>query len=265
MRLPEAPNISSTCITDRAALQQLRTEFSPTHVIHGAGVCDLDVCEERPQWAESLNVDGCRAIAEVFGASAYIMHLSTDLVFSGDSPPHHGYAEDAVPDPISVAGRTFADGEREIARCPRHCIVRLGLPFGASVTGDKGARDWVAGRLRKGRPVTLFVDEWRSLIECDELADTVVRLVVTEVTGLLHCGGNVPVSLHEVGERVVAWGGFAPELLNGIHRHEEKNGPPRIGNVALDSRKLQGVLAVSDWPPVSWPKIRNTHPQICAD
>ncbi|MBU0755975.1 MAG: sugar nucleotide-binding protein [Planctomycetes bacterium] len=242
MRVPEGPNVRSLHISDRRALMQIRETFKPTHVIHAAGVCDLDVCEERSQWAENLNTDGCRAVVQVFGESCPIIYLSTDLVFSGNQPPPGGYAEHHPTDPISVVGKTFQAAEQEITSCPGYCIIRLGLPLGDSVTGTKGAIDWIEHRFRRGLPVTLFHDEWRSCIPCEEIGRIVPRMLVLEATGLFHLGGGKPMSLHEVGCLVLARGDYPPHLLTALSRHEETNGPPRIGDVSFDSRKIRGLL-----------------------
>lgn len=133
------PNVRAACITDREQLEQIRKEFSPTHVFHCAGVCDLDVCEDRPNWAYDINVNGTGAICSIF-ADLPIFYMSTDLVFSGENPPPTGYAEIHPPDPVSVAGKTFSQAETQLDHADHACIVRLGLPLGDSITGDKGAR-----------------------------------------------------------------------------------------------------------------------------
>jgi len=243
MKIPSGAGIQSMCITDRDALARIKQVFRPTHVVHCSGVCDLDVCEERPAWARAINTHGTKAVADMFGDDCYILYLSTDLVFSGNNPPAGGYAEHHTADPVSVAGKTFAAAELELMRCRRCCIVRLGLPLGRSITGDKGALDWIRSRFEKRLPVTLFHDEWRSVIECRKIVRVILYLLSGEITGLFHCGGPVPASLHEVGKRVLEAGCFPGHLLRGISRHEEKNGPPRIGNVALDSSKLSALVA----------------------
>ncbi|MFH1999356.1 MAG: sugar nucleotide-binding protein [Planctomycetota bacterium] len=242
MRVPAGANVQSLCITDRDELNRIRKDFRPTHLIHGAGVCDLDVCEDNPTWAESLNTDGCRAVAERFGNECHILYLGTDLVFSGEAAPPGGYAEHHPPDPISVAGKTFASAETEIEACPRHCIIRLGLPLGDSVTGTKGAIDWIGHRFRRGLPVTLFHDEWRSCITCEEIGIIIPQMLARQATGLFHLGGEKPVSLHQIGCLVLEQGGHPPHLLKALSRHEEINGPPRIGNVSLNSSKIIRLL-----------------------
>jgi dTDP-4-dehydrorhamnose reductase len=236
-----ADSVSQMCMTDFDKLAQVRDEFQPTHIVHCAGVCDLDVCEVRPEWAHGINVRGARNLMEVFGADMYILYMSTDLVFSGDQPPKDGYTEDHLPDPVSVVGKTFVEAEAEVRNFRNHCIVRLGLPLGDSFHGDKGAVDWIESRFKKNLPVTLFHDELRSCVSCEDIGEMAVKLLVSESTGLYHFGGEKSWTLYEIGEYVLDKG-YSPELLTGILRHQEKNGPPRIGDVSMDSTRLKSVV-----------------------
>ncbi len=243
--VPDLGNVSSFCITEQAELEKIREEFKPTHVIHCAGVCDLDVCEERPEWAHALNVQGTKAVADVFGNDIPILYMSTDLVFSGYNSPAGGYTEDNEPDPVNVVGKTFAEAEAYIQRCKEHCVIRLGLPLGDSIAGDKGAIDWIEGRFRRALPVTRFYDEYRSCIDCEEIGQMTVTALTLELRGLFHLGGEKIWSLYDIGEYVLEKGGYSPGLLNGIMRHQEENGPPRVGNVSLNSNRLRNLIHVS--------------------
>lgn len=242
MKIPDLDNVAPVCMTDTRALLEINASFRPTHVIHAAGVCDLDICEERPRYAHDINVGGAKNIADIFGASCAVAYLSADLVFSGRSPPHEGYAEPDEPDPVSVVGKTFVLAEREIMRSPAWTIIRLGLPMGESIQGEKGAVDFIEGRLRRNLPISLFHDEWRSCIACDECADVVLKLFSLGAQGLFHCGGPVPVSLFEIGMRILEKGNYNQAALKTWSRFDDANGPPRIGNVHLNSRKTESLV-----------------------
>jgi dTDP-4-dehydrorhamnose reductase len=244
MLVPEGENIQSLCVSDEAGLRTILERFAPTHVIHCAGVCDLDVCEERPAWAHTINTLGTEVVAKVFSKDSYILYMSTDLVFSGNAPPATGYRENDPLDPVSVAGKTFAAAEEALKPCPNLCIVRLGLPIGESITAGKGAVDFIENRFRRNLRMTLFYDEIRSCISCEAIADVTLRLLIGEVTGLFHCGGDRPRSLYDVGKSIIDNGGYSPDLLKAISRFEEKDGPPRIGNVALNSQKIKALLGI---------------------
>ncbi len=243
MHQPSSVNLFSGCITDRETLRSVRDNFKPTHIIHCAGVCDLDVCEERPHWAHQMNTVGSSLIAKVFGDTAHIIYLSTDLIFSGLRTPPDGYCELSKPDPLTVAGRTIREGEEElVSGSTMLTLIRLGLPIGASLTGNKGAFDFIDSRLRRSLPVTLFRDEWRSCTCFGDIADVVMKVISDEVSGLFHCGGPVKRSLHEIGKIVLQRGGYNKSLLKGIFRIEELVGPPRMGDVSLNSNKISRLL-----------------------
>ncbi len=117
--------------------------------------------------------------------------------------------------------------------------------MGDSIGGDKGAVDWIESRFRRGLPVTLFHDEWRSCVDCEEVAEVaeiVARRLDPPLRGLHHLGGPEPVSLHEIGLKVIERGGYERRLLRRMSRRDEIDGPPRIGNVHLDSSKLEAWL-----------------------
>lgn len=242
MDVPPGDDVRSVCVTDIKTFSEIKDTFSPTHVIHAAGVCDLDVCEERPAWAERMNVTGTKTIAKAFGQESHVLYLSADLVFSGNNPPRGGYRETDTPDPVSVAGKTFAAAEKIVASLPNSCILRLGLPIGASITGDKGAFDFVDSRLKRGLPMTLFHDELRSCISVDTISEIVLNILSKGVNGIYHCGGDIPRSLHEIGKMVLDEGRYPSPLLKTMSRFEEKNGPPRMGDVSLNSGKLKSFL-----------------------
>lgn len=245
VREPGGANVISCCITNRDMLYHIRKTFQPTHVIHCAGVCDLDVCEERPHWAQAMNTDGANAVTEVFNDTARIIYLSADLVFSGNTPPDKGYNECCIPDPVSVAGKTIAAAEKIIEQCDNACIVRLGLPIGISVTGTKGAIDFVESRFKRNLPVTLFLDEFRSCIQFSDIVKSVMAIINIDIRGYWHLGGPVKYSLYSIGKYVLDKKGYPGSLLRGIMRKDEQNGPPRMGDVSLDSSKLGSLLGFS--------------------
>jgi len=189
-----------------------------------------------------INVTGARNIAGIFGTTAPVYYMSTDLVFSGNNTPLGGYTEDEMPCPISVAGRTFYEAEKIIQTCPESCIVRLGLPLGDSVTGDHGAIDWIAGRFKRNLPVTLFYDEYRSCVDCRTIGEMAVKMIHQELRGIYHFGGDKRWSLYDIGQYVIKQGNYQKTLLTGIMRAQEKNGPPRIGDVSLNSQKMRTRL-----------------------
>jgi dTDP-4-dehydrorhamnose reductase len=242
LEAPAGPRISALCISDHWRLSKIQRAFQPTHVVYCSGVCDLDACEDKPEWAWGINRGGAEAVAQVFGQTAKIVFLSTDLVFSGAIPPGMGYQEDDPVDPVSVVGKSFAAAERLIRGCPDYLLYRLGLPIGRSFTRTKGAWDFIDHRFRRGLPLTLFYDEIRSCIACEDIAQIVAWSLMQSFQGCYHFGGQAGLDLYSLGKRVLDYGGYPGALLHRSSRLDERNGPPRVGDIRLNSNRLAGLL-----------------------
>ncbi|MFC1807108.1 sugar nucleotide-binding protein [Candidatus Omnitrophota bacterium] len=226
------------CHMDKPSeIRKIFDKVKPKAVVHGGGVCDLDRCESSPDWTYGVNVLGTRNIVNL-SKDIYLLYISTDLVFSGNDPMDCGYSESSLCDPVSVVGKTFVEAEKEILRHQMSGIVRLGLPIGPSITGTKGPIDFIAKRLSRKLNMTLFHDEIRSLITTDDLAMAVLHFFDKRGVGIFHCGGPKEYSLYDIGAHLIKKRGYQTEHLIRSSRFDEKDGPPRIGRVVLDSTKF---------------------------
>jgi dTDP-4-dehydrorhamnose reductase len=236
-------------IEDGTAVRKICREFCPTDIIHCAGLCDLDVGEDYPERAKALNVHGTFNICDE-ATACRMVYLSYDLVFSGKNKHAGGYTEEDLPDPLTVVGKTVVEAEKIIAATIReHLVIRLALPMGPSLQGNKGAVDWMAWRFSNDRRVTLLYDEVRSTINTDDIGPAVYALMEAGCRGIINLGSPYKVSLHGIGTRLVAARGYAPHLLEGKFRTEFPPSPPRMGDVSLDSQKAYRILG---WTPQAW-------------
>ena len=58
------PSHGELDITDREAVLAWFRENRPEAVIHTAAVSDTGLCQQKPEWSERINVDGCVHLAE---------------------------------------------------------------------------------------------------------------------------------------------------------------------------------------------------------
>lgn len=236
---------------DAAKVRELFAAYQFRSVLFCGGNCALKACELNPQFAEQTNVHGIATVlpeAQRYGSR--LVHVSIDLVFSGQKPGN--YTEEETPDPVTVYGKTMVQGEEFVlAAAPEACVLRISLPMGISFNGHAGAIDWIQSRFRNQRPATLYFDEIRTPTYTACLNRLFHRLLASDLAGLFHAGGPRKLSLYQIAQIVNRIGGYDPHCLKGCPRIDAGPMPPRAGNVTLDSSKLIHTLGENPFDP--WP------------
>lgn len=236
---------------DRQGLEDLFRAYHFGSVLNCTGNCALKSCELDPRMAQQLNVDSAaNVVANVLEYGSRLVHLSSDLVFSGGGTGR--YVETDAVDPVTVYGKTMVQAEDLIRTAdPSAAILRIALPMGPSFNRHAGAIDWIQSRFRHGRLATLYFDEVRSCTYTDDLNVVFERFLGGTRSGLYHLGGPRAVTLYQIAQIVNRVGGYEPTLLKGCPRLEAGPMPPRAGNVSMCSDKLIATLGYHPFQP--WP------------
>ena len=179
-------------LTDGDAVLRLITGLQPDVVVHTAySMADrADI------------VDATSAVAAACAATGTaLVHLSTDVVFSGRRPP---YREGDPVDPVTDYGRWKAEAERVATTAvPDVCITRTSLVV-AVAPPDRSTAAFL-GRVTDGTVVRLFHDEWRQPILAGDLAAELWALLALDRTarsGVWHLPGPERLSRLELGLRL---------------------------------------------------------------
>jgi dTDP-4-dehydrorhamnose reductase len=167
-------------------------EAQPSLVLHAAAWTDVDGAEADPKGASEANVYGTRNVGAL---GAPVVYFSSDYVFDGSkgSP----YVESDPVAPLSVYGRTKAEGEAEV----RHgWIVRSSWLFGP--TGHNFVRTML--RLAAERDELAVVDDQvGSPTYVGHLAEAVPHLV------------ELPYGVYHVAaEGECTWADFAEAIFD---------------------------------------------------
>ncbi|MBI2808072.1 MAG: sugar nucleotide-binding protein [Planctomycetes bacterium] len=246
-----APGILAQDAKDADEMRSLFDRFGFRSVLNCVGNCALKSCELDPAMAHTVNVQSAQVIAEASRRhGARLVHLSSDLVFSGTRAGNH--VESDPTDPVTVYGKTMVQAEEILqAKTPDAAILRISLPMGPSFNRHAGAIDWIQSRFRAHRPATLYFDEVRSCTYCSDLTDVCEKFLSGNASGIFHCGGPEPITLYQIAQVVNRVGDYRPELLKGCPRIEAGPIPPRAGDVSMSSARLIAELGAQ--PFERWP------------
>jgi dTDP-4-dehydrorhamnose reductase len=109
-------------IADANALARVLKEFPAEWIINGAAYTAVDLAEQQPEQATTVNDTAVGVLAKTAAhAGCRLLHLSTDFVFDGDS--NRAYRANDPANPLSVYGRSKLAGERRVLQAQGAGIV----------------------------------------------------------------------------------------------------------------------------------------------
>jgi dTDP-4-dehydrorhamnose reductase len=225
-------------LRDDASVERAVRASGPDVVIHTAFV-------QQGEHVDDVTAHGARRVAQATtAAAARLIHLSTDVVFSGETDAP--YTEDDPVSPVHVYGRAKADAEGLVLAADRAAvIVRTSLlyggPFGPTGPQERLVADAVAGR----SDVTFFTDELRNPVQVGELSASLLELALLAGAGLaggpLHLVGDDVVSRFELALLLGRAAGLDVSRLRGGEAGTVA--PLRPRRCVLDNARMRDLLA----------------------
>lgn len=170
-------------ITDRGAIEREFTRVKPELVIHCAAYTDVEGCARQPDLAYRINGLGTQNVALTCGTyNADLLHISTNEVFSGESPM--GYEEWMKPRPINPYGRSKAFAEMHVQSIlTRYYIVRTSWLYAS------GGRNFIHAILERAHyegQIQVVTDEISNPTYVVDLAEAIGKLIITRQYGIYH-------------------------------------------------------------------------------
>ncbi|MFT5126457.1 MAG: dTDP-4-dehydrorhamnose reductase [Rhodothermales bacterium] len=220
-------------IADYRAMKTLLDDVRPDCVIHTAAHSNTNECQNHPIETARINVTASANLAGLCeDRSLHMAFTSTDLVFDGKDAP---YSEAAQICPMMAYGEQKAMAEIEILQ--RHAgaaICRVPLMYGCVGPGATNFTEFLFATIAAGKPIPLFVDEFRTPLSAVDAASGLALVLAQRVTGKLHLAGADRVSRLEFGQRFCEVLGFRKARMAACRQRDVPMLAPRPSDVSLD-------------------------------
>ena len=232
--------LRSLDLGDPPAVAELITTIKPEVVFLAAAFTNVDACEDDPERAQRVNVDGPRACAEACKAlGAVLVFYSSEYVFDGEDGP---YREADPPRPISVYGQTKRDAERVIAKNGVNAlIIRTTWVYGWDRASMNFATQ-VWQRLSAGERINVASDQVSTPTLVDNLAEVSVRLVELGALGVVHVAGGDRMSRVDFAKQLAKALSLDASLINAASTAELGQRARRPLSAGLETERLRQLL-----------------------
>ncbi|MBU46393.1 MAG: NAD(P)-dependent oxidoreductase [Flavobacteriales bacterium] len=219
-------------ITNKEEVEKAMAEQLPDVVINTAAMTNVDLCEDKKQECNSLNVDGVGYLADACERiDAHLIQISTDFIFDGENGP---YTEQDIPNPLSFYGLSKLKSENLLqAHSVKWTILRTIIVFGVGENLSKGNIVlWAKDALAQGDPLNIIDDQFRAPTLAEDLADICILAAKKKALGVFNASGKDIMSIYEIVERVANYYGNSTDNLNKISTatlNQKAVRPPKTG------------------------------------
>lgn len=197
-------------LTDEVRTTQALVHFRPDIIIHAAACTDVDGIEREPVLGSRGNVLASQNVSHAARiAGAYLLAVSTDMVFSGAQG--RAYREVDAPDPISHYGRSKLAAELSVLNSSRTFgVARTSWLYGGA---GKHFPRTVLTVLRERGAMEVVDDEIGSPTFAGDLAEALLDLAIVRGAGIFHLANRGEASRFGLARETARLAGLDPETV----------------------------------------------------
>jgi dTDP-4-dehydrorhamnose reductase len=223
----------------------------PDAVIHAGAFTNVDAAERDREQAQAINADGTANLARACAARGIrLVYLSTEYVFDGTAGPYR------ETDPVCPQGwyaQTKLAGEQAVTAAGGNwAIGRTTVVYGYAQHVRANFVLWLVGQLREGKRVRIVEDQIGSPTLAENLAEMVIALAKSDVSGIFNTAGADVLSRLDFSRQIAATFGLDASLMDTTTTAALGQAAPRPLRAGLVMDKLRAtfpevpVLSVAD-------------------
>ena len=211
---------------------------SPKVVVHCAAITNVDYCQEHLGQAMAVNAESVEKFLQL-GTQARMIFISSDAVFP--SGMHLASEKDRTA-PENIYGKSKEVGEQTICNTGGpHIAIRTTI-IGKNINPSyRGFVEWIVNSVKDGNEITLFDDALFTPITTWHLAYELEWVINNPISGIVHIGGNEPVTKYEFGRKICKVLGLDKSLIRKGSIHDINFKAKRSKDQTLDSGHYQRI------------------------
>tara|TARA_B100000287_G_scaffold344678_1_gene331917 strand:+ start:31 stop:891 length:861 start_codon:yes stop_codon:yes gene_type:complete len=225
-------------ISNPVLYEEVLNIVKPDLVINFAALTNVDLCEQKPELAYSVNLGGLTNLVDLFDGP--IIQISTDYVFDGENGP---YAENDITNPINVYGASKLESEKILLENSKdNLIIRTNVLYDYSKNISASFLNWVVESLKKESEINIVEDQWNNPTWTSSLAVVIEKAIDKGLSGLVHWGDGDWISRYEFANKIASAFSLKTSLIKPISTENLKQKANRPLKSGLKTHFAQKLL-----------------------
>ncbi len=229
-------------ITDEKRVLNIVKEVRPDFIIHGAAVAETKFCEENPEFAYNLNVNGAVNMAKAADAvKSKMIFFSTEQIFNGNSG-EGPFKEEDLAMANTQYGKTKLEAEKKILDTVEGLwILRLTWMFGMPERGLKINPNILWDTVKsayKQQKAIVPVNEYRGMTYVYDLVDQIEKVFGMD-RGIYHTGSENNMSRYHTVKFILKELGLTEDGIDKMLIPDKEKYADKNRDVRLDTLKIK--------------------------
>ena len=207
-------NVQKLDITDKENISNVLESFKPDIIINCAAYTNVDGSEINKDLAHQVNVEGLRNLIQLSDINTYLIQISSDYVFDGDSGP---YSEDEHTFPVNYYGKTKLEAENILRGTRRKwAIFRPNVLYSSDLFNKGNFFAWVYRSLLKKDSISVVTDQISNPTFNLQFVKAIFQCIIMDFEGILHIGSDDYMSRYEFALDIAKVFGLDSALITKI-------------------------------------------------
>ncbi|SHH74399.1 dTDP-4-dehydrorhamnose reductase [Caloranaerobacter azorensis DSM 13643] len=229
-------------VTDYEAVSFVLEKVKPDIIFHGAAISATKACEDNPQLAYRVNVEGSVNIAKIARKiGAKMLFVSSEQVFNGnvnDGP----YSEEDEAIPNTVYGQTKLEAERLLRQeIDELWILRLSWMFGLperNVPNNPNLFWKIVCAVMSDKQIKIASNEYRGITYVYDLIDNLENIFELPY-GTYHFGSENEQSTYDTAVFILERIGLSKEKIDRIVIRDEDKYKDKKRDLRMSYEKIK--------------------------
>ncbi len=227
-------------LTNSQDVAEVISVLNPDIVIHLVALTNVDQCQDEPDLADQINHQTVLNLVSALAPHVRLVYISTDQLYPDVSGLH---AEDDV-DPMNIYAQTKLAGEQAALAHQNAVALRTNL-FGVSKTqGRMSLSDFFIQSFKNRTPIKIFEDSMFSPLHMKTLADLILQISETDMTGVYNLGSREGMSKADFALALADHLGLNSDCATITQSTQIGGRAPRPRDMRIDVTKIEAALGV---------------------
>lgn len=224
---------------DTLRVEDIIKENSIDIFIHCAALVNVDLCEQKPDYAEIVNYEMTKNLANICNRNGTkFIFISTDAVFPGTKLGLSNELDETGP--ISVYGKTKLVAETAVLKNKNNLVIRTNI-YGFNYRDKNSFGEWIVQALHSDEALNMFSDLTFSPILVNRFVEILDICMEKDLKGIYHICCTGMISKYDLG--VAIQKAFKiPGRINSTSMKDFEFAAPRTKNMGLDNSKIRKEL-----------------------